>query len=107
MYGELEERRRQPRDDVVTALVKAELPLPDDDGTRQLTVEELLGILQQLIGAGNETSTKLFSQMLRNLADEHDEWWKLKADPSRASSRRGGSAASRQPDAGPVSQGGA
>ena len=85
MHGELEERRRQPRDDVVTALVKAELPLPDDDGTRQLTVEELLGILQQLIGAGNETSTKLFSQMLRNLADEHDEWWKLKADPSRAS----------------------
>ena len=85
MYGELEERRRQPQDDVVTALVKAELPLPDGAGTRQLTVEELLGILQQLIGAGNETSTKLFSQMIRNLADEHDEWWKLKADPGRAS----------------------
>ncbi len=85
MYGELEERRRQPQDDVVTAPVKAELPLPDGAGTRQLTVEELLGILQQLIGAGNETSTKLFSQMIRNLADEHDEWWKLKADPGRAS----------------------
>ena len=23
--------------------------------------------------------------MIRNLADEHDEWWKLKADPGRAS----------------------
>ena len=84
MYAELEDRRRCPRDDVVNALVTAELPLPDGEGTRSLTVEELLGILQQLIGAGNETTTKLFSQMLRNLADEHDEWWKLKADPSRA-----------------------
>ena len=83
MHGELMARKDQPQDDVVTALVNAELPLPDG-GPRELTVEELLGILQQLIGAGNETSTKLFSQMMRNLADEHDEWWKLKADPARA-----------------------
>jgi cytochrome P450 len=84
MHDELEERRRCPQHDVVTALVRAELPLPDGEGTRPLTTEELLGILQQLIGAGNETTTKLFSQMIRNLADNHDEWWRLKADPSRA-----------------------
>jgi cytochrome P450 len=84
MHAELTDRQRAPRDDVISALVTAELPLPDGDGTRRLTMEELMGILQQLIGAGNETTTKLFSQMLRNLADNHDEGWKLKADVARA-----------------------
>ena len=84
MHAELEERRRAPQDDIVTALVTAELPLPDEQGTRPLTMEELLGILQQLIGAGNETTTKLFSQMLRMLAEQHDEWSRLKDDLSRA-----------------------
>ena len=84
MFAELEERRRCPRDDVPSALVAAELPLPDGEGSRPLTTEELMGILQQLIGAGNETTTKLFSQMMRMLAEQHDEWWKLKAEPERA-----------------------
>jgi cytochrome P450 len=84
MFAELEERQRCPRDDVPSALVAAELPLPDGEGSRKLTIEELMGIFQQLIGAGNETTTKLFSQMLRMLAQQHDEWWRLKADPGRA-----------------------
>jgi cytochrome P450 len=84
MFAELEERRRCPRDDVPSALVAAELPLPDGEGSRSLTIEELMGIFQQLIGAGNETTTKLFSEMMRMLAEQHDEWWKLKADPERA-----------------------
>ena len=105
MHAELEERRREPRDDIVTALVSAELPLPDEQGTRPLTMEELLGILQQLIGAGNETTTKLFSQMLRMLAEEHDEWSRLKNDLSRAAAGRRRGPPARQPDAGPLSQG--
>ena len=84
MFAELEERRRCPRHDVPSALVAAELPLPDGEGSRPLTTEELMGIFQQLIGAGNETTTKLFSQMMRMLAEQHDEWWKLKAEPERA-----------------------
>lgn len=84
MHAELADRQRQPRDDVTSTLVAAQLPLPDGTGSRDLTMEELMGILQQLTGAGNETTTKLFSAMLKNLADEHDEWWKLQADPTRA-----------------------
>ncbi len=84
-HAELVDRQRCPREnDLLTKLIGAEVPLPDGHGTRPLTIEELMGIFQQLLGAGNETTTKLFSQMIRNLADNHDEWWKLKADPSRA-----------------------
>jgi cytochrome P450 len=83
MNSEVVARQDDLRDDVISALLRAEFPTPDG-GVRPLTIEELMGIFQQLLGAGNETTTKLFSQMLRNLADNHDEWWKLKADPTRA-----------------------
>ncbi len=83
MHAELTERQRALRNDVVSKLVASELPMPDGT-TRPLTVEELMGILQQLIGAGNETSTKLFSEMIRLLADHPDQWRMLQDDPSRA-----------------------
>ena len=84
-HAELVDRQRCPREnDLLTQLVGAEFPLADGNGSRPLTMEELMGIFQQLLGAGNETTTKLFSQMIRNLADNDDEWWKLKSDPSRA-----------------------
>jgi cytochrome P450 len=84
LHANLVERQHNPRDDVLTRLVQSELPLPDGEGTRPLTLEELMGIFQQLLGAGNETTTKLFTQMVRNLADNPDEFKRLRADPSRA-----------------------
>ncbi len=84
MHEQFELRRREPRDDILTTLVQSELPVDGDDGaTRPLTEPELLGILQQLIGAGNETTTKLINEMVRLLGEHHDEWWKTKADASR------------------------
>ncbi len=83
MHAELTERQRELRDDVVGKLVASELPLADGT-TRPLTMEELMGILQQLIGAGNETSTKLFSTMIRLLAEHPHQWRLLQDDPSRA-----------------------
>lgn len=83
MHAELTERQRQMRDDVVGKLVASELPLPDGT-TRPLTMEELMGILQQLIGAGNETSTKLFNEAVRLLAENPEEWRRLRDDPARA-----------------------
>jgi cytochrome P450 len=68
---------------VVGKLVASELPLPDGT-SRPMTMEELMGILQQLIGAGNETSTKLFSEVVRLLAEHPDEWQRLRDDPGRA-----------------------
>lgn len=84
LHANLVERQQRPRDDVLTRLVQSELPLAEGDGTRPLTIEELMGIFQQLLGAGNETTTKLFTQLVRNLADNPDEFDRLRADPSRA-----------------------
>ena len=84
MHGEYEKRRGEPQDDILTSLLQAELPVGDADGeTRRLNEPELLGILQQLIGAGNETTTKLINEMVRLLGQNHDEWWATKNDPSR------------------------
>src|SRR5215469_5489523 len=52
----LEERRAEPRDDMLTDLVNARL-----DGVEPLNVPELLNILQQLLVAGNETTTNLIA----------------------------------------------
>jgi len=49
------DRRRQPRDDLVSALIEAEI-----DGQR-LSEEELLGMCVLLLVAGNETTTNLVS----------------------------------------------
>ncbi|HET9731917.1 MAG TPA: cytochrome P450 [Acidimicrobiales bacterium] len=55
-FGEiLAERRRQPREDLITALLHAEV-----EGDR-LSEEELLGFCFLLLVAGNETTTNLIS----------------------------------------------
>ena len=84
MHNEFEARRHHPLDDILTTLLQVELPLGDGGGeTRPLNEPELLGILQQLIGAGNETTTKLINEMVKLLGQHHDEWWRTKADQSR------------------------
>ncbi|MGO9452390.1 MAG: cytochrome P450 [Candidatus Binataceae bacterium] len=61
----LEERRAVPRDDLLTDLVNARLA-----GVDPLNVPEMLSILQQLLVAGNETTTSLIASatmiLLRN-----------------------------------------
>ena len=68
--------------------------------TRPLNDPELLGILQQLIGAGNETTTKLINEMVRLLGQHHDEWWSDEGRPVAHPGRRRGDAAPGEPDAG-------
>ena len=88
MHDEIQKRIANPTDDVISMLVKADLPLPEPDEhgntTRKLTLEEAMGILQALVGAGNETTTKSYSAMLVDLATHPSEWAALKADPGRA-----------------------
>jgi cytochrome P450 len=84
MHAEITKRLEHPTGDIISMLVAADFPLEDGVSSRKLVIEESMGILQALIGAGNETTTKLFSQMLMYLAQDKDQWWKLKQDPSRA-----------------------
>ncbi|MFM8857640.1 MAG: cytochrome P450, partial [Actinomycetota bacterium] len=82
---QLEDRRAHPRDDILTNLLNARVEDddPDVDDKRQLDVPEMLSIIQQLLVAGNETTTKMLTEMIRLLVENPSEWTKLKTDPTR------------------------
>jgi cytochrome P450 len=69
-------RRREPRDDLTTELVRAE------EAGDKLTPEELEANIQLLFGAGHETTTNLIGNGLLALHRQPDQWQRLKADPT-------------------------
>ena len=70
-----EERRAQPRDDLVTKLVQAEI-----DGER-LSEREFDNFFCLLIVAGNETTRHSITHGMRALVDHPDQWQRLRDDP--------------------------
>jgi cytochrome P450 len=81
LAAQLEQRRAEPRDDLMTQLVQAEIDT--DEGTkRPLEMAEMLSILQQLLVAGNETTTKALTEGMMLLASAPDEWRALQDDPA-------------------------
>ena len=82
---QLERRRREPQDDLLTDLLNARVSDNDPEitDTRTLDMPEMLSILQQLLVAGNETTTKMLTEMVRLLAEHPDQWRQVKDDPSR------------------------
>jgi cytochrome P450 len=80
--SELEDRRAAPRDDLMSDLVAARIDVDDSDEKRPLTMAEMLSIVQQLLVAGNETTTKSLTEGVRLLAEHPDVWAKLRDDPA-------------------------
>ncbi len=78
---QLERRREDPRDDVLSVLASAGA---DGSGDGPLDMAEMLSIVQQLLVAGNETTTKMLTEGARLLIEDPGEWDRLRADPSRA-----------------------
>jgi cytochrome P450 len=77
LFGELlAERRREPTDDLMSALIAAEI-----DG-KHLTDEELLGFSFLLLIAGNDTTTSLIGNGAELLARHPDQRAELVRDPS-------------------------
>lgn len=72
----LADRRRSPREDLMSALVSAEI-----DGVR-LTDEELLGFCALLLLAGTETTTNLLGNTAVVLAQHPDSRRRLAGDPT-------------------------
>jgi cytochrome P450 len=70
------ERRRQPRDDVISTLVTGTV---DGQG---LSDEEVVSFLRLLIPAGAETTFRLIGNMLFALLTERDRWERVRADRS-------------------------
>lgn len=74
---DLARRRRRPGDDLVSALVDAEV-----DGAR-LTDAEIIGFCFLLVIAGNETTTKMLGNAVVLLARHADQRAWLRAHPER------------------------
>jgi cytochrome P450 len=76
----MEQRRKDPQDDLLTGLVHAEI---DEDGTtRTLTLEEILGFVQLIALAGTETVARLLGFAAVTLAQHPDQRTELADDPS-------------------------
>ena len=70
------ERRRAPRDDVISVLARAEI---DGDS---LSEAEVAMFLIQLLVAGNETTRNMLSAGLVAFAEHPGEWARLRAEPA-------------------------
>ncbi|MCZ0914544.1 cytochrome P450 [Gordonia westfalica] len=84
-YSELiADRRKNPGEDLVSALIEAEI---DDDETGEkikLTEDEIVGFMVLMVVAGNETTTKLLANALYWGWRNPDELGKVFADPELA-----------------------
>ncbi len=70
----IERRRTEPGEDVITALVRAE------EERDSLSASEILGLAMLLLLAGNETTTNLIGNAVRNLLSHPAEMAKVRAD---------------------------
>ena len=70
------ERRREPRDDLMSGLIAAE-----EEGDR-LSSAELYSTLELLLIAGNETTTNLIGNGMLALLRNPDQYERLHRDPS-------------------------
>ena len=91
--AELQARATEPQDDLLTRLVEARLD-PEQAAALGRDVEaagspldmgEMLSIIQQLLVAGNETTTKFITETVRHLAENPALWAALRADASMIS----------------------
>ncbi len=74
---QLNQRRTDPQDDLLTNLLHARIDREvegSDLSDAPLTMAEMLSIIQQLLVAGNETTTKMLTEMVRLLGENPDEW---------------------------------
>jgi cytochrome P450 len=76
----MEQRRKDPQDDLLSGLVHAEVE--EDGRTRTLTLEEILGFVQLIALAGTETVARLLGFAAVTLARHPDQRRELVDDPS-------------------------
>src|SRR3990172_6558288 len=77
MHGVIEERRREPRDDLMSGLIAAE------EQGQILSEDEMLATAMLLLVAGNETTTNLIGNGMLALLRNPDQLRTLLADPSQ------------------------
>jgi len=76
-FGNLLQLRRQdPHEDIISDVATAEV------NDEMLNEAEMLSMLQQFLVAGNETTTKLLTNLMHHLAEEDGLEERLREDPS-------------------------
>jgi cytochrome P450 len=78
---QIEQRRRQPRDDMITALVEADLVPPEGD-VRKLDDLEVMGMLALISNAGNETVARMLGWAALVLDEYADARREMAENPS-------------------------
>ena len=76
----IKERRRHPKDDLVTALVQAK------DGSDQLSEDEILAMIFLLLIAGHETTVNLIGSGSLALLEHPEQLAKLRSEPALSKS---------------------
>lgn len=80
----LHERMNNPRDDFLTDLINARIDDDDLNDKRPLDMHELVGVVHQLMVAGNGTTTMALSEAMRLLAERADVMTQVRHDPPYA-----------------------
>ncbi|MEZ5573933.1 MAG: cytochrome P450 [Halioglobus sp.] len=78
-----EQRRAAPRDDMISDLVVTEIEDPDTGEVRRLNMEELQSLLQQLMVAGNETTTSAITGGMLSLIQNPLQMQDLQQHPEK------------------------
>jgi cytochrome P450 len=81
-YNLIQQRRADPQDDMISALIAAEVKRDDGSVTR-LDDVEIAGFCMLLGGAGAETVTKLVGTAMVLFARHRDQWDAMRADRSK------------------------
>jgi cytochrome P450 len=80
--AELEQRQREPGDDLLSLLVTSAADTPA--GEEPLGIAELVSLTRELMVAGNESSLRLLADIVWQLDANPDEWDRVRTDPARA-----------------------
>jgi len=75
----IEERQQEPRDDMLSDLVRARI-----EGQEPLSRAEMLSILQQLLVAGNETTTHMLGSLIVLLLESPERWQAVRGNAELA-----------------------
>lgn len=74
--GIIEERKMNPQDDLISALLQAQ------EGGQKLSEADILSLCWLLLVAGNETTTNLIGNAVRTLLETPDELARLRENPA-------------------------
>lgn len=78
-----EQRRKEPSDDMISDLVVTKIEDPDNGEVRPLNMEELQSLLQQLMVAGNETTTSAITGGMVSLIQNPEQMKDLQDHPEK------------------------